>query len=85
MSCGGGHRRGSHLALLWHRPEATALIQPLAWEPPYASGLALNAHTHQKKKKKKKKKKVWEWRTLPEVWVSAQKATLRVPIVAQQK
>ena len=31
---------------LWHRPAATAPIQPLAWEPPYATGAAL------KKKKK---------------------------------
>ena len=28
-------------ALLWHRPAATALIGPLAWEPPYATGAAL--------------------------------------------
>ena len=25
---------------------ATAPIQPLAWEPPYATGVALNTHTH---------------------------------------
>ena len=43
MSCGVGCRRGLDLALLWLwcRPAATALIQPLAWEPPYASGAAL--------------------------------------------
>ena len=45
MSCGVGHRCGSDLALLWlwlwHGPAATALIQPLAWEPPYATGAAL--------------------------------------------
>ena len=35
---------------LWCRLVATALIWPLAWEPPYASGLALK---RQKKKKKK--------------------------------
>ena len=29
------------LLWLWHRPVATALIQPLAWEPPYATGTAL--------------------------------------------
>ena len=29
------------LALLWHRPAATAPIRPLAWEPPYAMGVAL--------------------------------------------
>ena len=43
MSCGVGCRPGSGPALLWlwRRPEATALIRPLAWEPPYATGEAL--------------------------------------------
>ena len=38
MSCGVGHRCGSDLALLWLwcRPAPAALIQPLAWELPYA-------------------------------------------------
>ena len=36
---------------LWCRPEATTPIQPLAWEPPYGVGAAL-----EKKKKKKTKK-----------------------------
>ena len=35
------------LLWLWHRPAAVALIRPLAWEPPCASGAAL------KKTKKK--------------------------------
>jgi len=26
---------------LWCRPAAVALIQPLAWEPPYGVGMAL--------------------------------------------
>jgi len=56
VSCGVGHRRGSDLAWLWswHRPAATALIRLLAWEPPYAMGVALK---RQKKKKKKKRSK----------------------------
>ena len=29
------------LLWLWHRLAATALIRPLAWEPPYAAGVAL--------------------------------------------
>ena len=37
------------LLWLWCRPAATALIGPLAWDPPYAAGAAL------KKKKKKEK------------------------------
>ena len=43
MSCGVGHRCGLHLELLWlwHQPAAVALIRPLAWEPPYAAGVAL--------------------------------------------
>jgi len=36
---------------------ATAPIQPLAWEPPYAGGEAQEIAKRQKKKKKKKKKK----------------------------
>ena len=52
MSCGVGCICGSDLALLWlwHRPGATALIGPLAWEPPYAMSAALK---RQKTKKKK--------------------------------
>ena len=42
VSCGVGCRCGSDPALLWlwRRPAATALIWPLAWEPPYAAGAA---------------------------------------------
>ena len=29
------------LLWLWCRPAAVALIRPLAWEPPYAAGVAL--------------------------------------------
>ena len=43
MSCGVGHRYGldPELLRLWCRPAAVALIRPLAWEPPYAAGAAL--------------------------------------------
>ena len=44
----------SDLALLWCRPAATARIQPLAWEPPYAADAALE---RQKKKKKKERER----------------------------
>ena len=40
------------LLWLWHRPEATAPIGPLAWEPPYAMGVAL-------KRQKTEKKYIW--------------------------
>ena len=40
---GVGCRHGLDPALLWLwcRPAATAPIRPLAWEPPYATGTAL--------------------------------------------
>ena len=58
MSCGVGGRCGSDLTLLrlWRRLAATAPIRPLAWEPPYAIGAALEKAKLQKKKKKKKRK-----------------------------
>ena len=43
------------LLLLWCRLVTVAPVQPLAWEPPYASGAALKS---QKKKKKEKKGKM---------------------------
>ena len=59
VSCGVGHRCGSDLALLWLwcRPAATTPIQSLAWEPPYALGVALKRPKTKKKKKKKEKAK----------------------------
>ena len=43
VSCGVGHRCGSDRAFLWlcHRPVDIALIRLLAWEPLYATGVAL--------------------------------------------
>ena len=56
MSCGVGRRCGSDPALLWLwlRLAATALIRPLAWEPPYATGAAQEMAKRQKKKKELK-------------------------------
>ena len=50
MSCGVGRRPSSDLVLLWlwHRLAAAALMWPLAWEFPHATGAAL-----------KRPKKVW--------------------------
>ena len=50
VSCGVGRTRSSNSALLWlwGRPAAVVPIGPLAWEPPYAVGVAL------KKEKKKR-------------------------------
>ena len=53
MSCGVGCRRGSDLVLLWLwcRPAAVAPLQPLAWEPPYAKGVALKQQQKNKQTK----------------------------------
>ena len=55
MSCGVGRRHSSDPTLLWLwcRAVATALIRPVAWEPPYALGAA------QEKGKKTNKQKTW--------------------------
>ena len=47
MSCGVDRRCGSdpELVWLWCRPAAVALIQPLAWELPYAAGATLKKKT----------------------------------------
>ena len=54
MSCGVGRRRGSDPVLLWLwcRPAATAPTGPLAWEPPYATGMALEMAKKRQKIKK---------------------------------
>ena len=64
MSCGTqtrlGRRWGSDLVLLWlwRRLVATGLIWPLAWEPPYAVGVAPKK-TKGRKKKKKRLRSFW--------------------------
>ena len=57
MSCGVGHRRSLDPALLWlwRRLAAAARIRPLAWEPAYATGAALEKAKRQKNKNKKTK------------------------------
>uniref|UniRef100_A0A4X1SIA2 Apoptosis inhibitor 5 n=1 Tax=Sus scrofa TaxID=9823 RepID=A0A4X1SIA2_PIG len=63
VSCGVGCRCGSdpELLWLWRRLVATAPIQPLAWEPPYAAGaaqeIATTTTTRQKDKNKQTNKK----------------------------
>ena len=54
LSCGAGRRQGLDPTLLWlwHRPVATAVVQPLAWETPNAVGAAL--------KKNKKRNKTYK-------------------------
>ena len=59
MSCGLGHTCKPALVLLWlwHRPAATALIQPLAWELPYAVVAALNRQKKERKERNKDEQK----------------------------
>ena len=55
MSHSVGCRLGSDPALLWlwRGPAGIAPIQPLAWEPPYATGAALEKAKRQNKTKQK--------------------------------
>jgi len=77
VSCGVGRRRGLDLVWLWlwRRPVATAPIRPLAWEPPYATGVALKSKKSKSQKKKKGETEMIEWRgqrvrglEMPWVW-----------------
>ena len=54
MSCDVDHRHGSDPELLWvwYRMAATDLIWPLAWELPYAMGVALKRKEKTKTKTK---------------------------------
>ena len=65
MRCDIGCRCGSDpdLLWLWCWPVATAPIRPLAWEPPYAMGVALE--------KTKKKKRDFPNRIQKESWEKA--------------
>ena len=53
VNCGVDHRLDSDPVLLWLwcRPAATALIGPLAWEPPYAAKVAQEMAKRQKKRR----------------------------------
>ena len=59
MSCGVGCRHGSDPTLLrlWCRRKATAPIQPLAWEPPYAASAVLKSKQTNKQTNKTNNKK----------------------------
>ena len=62
MSCGVGRRGSSDPTLLWlwRRLAATASIRPLAWEPPYAMGVALK-----KKKRERERERLLEMEEVP--------------------
>ena len=59
MSCGVGCRRGldPKLLWLWCGLAATTPIRFLAWEPPYATGVALGKAKKDKKQTNKQKQK----------------------------
>ena len=48
---------------MWCRPATVALIRPLAWQPPYAAGVALKK---QKTKKVKKNNNITNNSTMPD-------------------
>ena len=54
VSCGVGCKGGLDPALLWlwYKPGATAPIQPLVGDPPYAEGVALKKTKNEKEKRK---------------------------------
>ena len=57
MSCGVGcrHRWDPTWLWLWRRLAATAPTGPLAWDPPYATGVALKRQQQQQQKTPKNK------------------------------
>ena len=55
MSCGVDYSSDPAFLWLWCRPVATAPIEPLAWEPPCAVGVALKKRKTKIKKIKKNK------------------------------
>ena len=65
MSCGVGCRHDSDPTLLWLwcRSAATAPIGPLAWEPPYAVGVAQKMAKRQNNKTKQKNPSALELRS----------------------
>ena len=77
MGCGVDRKRSSDPALLclWRRPEATAPIRLLAWEPPYAMGRALEKAKRPKKEKKKRRKVKYD---LLVPWISSENLGAKV-------
>ena len=69
MSWGVGDRQSLDLALLWLwcRQAATAPIRPLAWEPPYATGAALERQKKTKQNKTAKKEHSYNPHPMPDL------------------
>ena len=66
MSCGVGFRLGPdpELLWLWSSPAAAVPIGPVAWEPPYAMGVAQKDKKKKKKKERKKERKKMQIKTI---------------------
>ena len=60
MSCGVCCRWGLDPVWLWlwRRPGAAALIRPLAWERPYATGAALKSRKKEREGRRKKERRM---------------------------
>ena len=56
--------RIQHYRELWHRPTATAPIEPLAWELPYAAGAALKRKKERNISSIKRSLQLWTQNTL---------------------
>ena len=79
MSCGVCCRRDPSLLWLWCRPSARALIRPLAWEHPYAEGVAQENGKKTKKKKKNQNESLWIPRKIQKIkmiWIEIQEIFL---------
>ena len=65
MSCGRRCGLGPALLQLWCRLAATAPVQPLAWEPPYAGDAALKRQKGKNKNLQSGVPVVAQWLTNP--------------------
>ena len=82
------------MAWIWHccgcgvRPAAAAPTQPLAWEPPYAMGVALkhthtHTHTHTKEEEEEEEGVNWEFETNLNTLLYTKKITNKTDSMAQ--
>ena len=87
MSCAIGQRYGSDLALLWLwcRSAATAPNRPLAWESPYAAGVALKKTKKKKTEKAQKTKNTYTLKlrnVICQIYSIKKTMQFQVPVVA---
>ena len=78
MNCVVGHRCGSDPELLWLWLAATGPIEPLAWEPPYATSVALES-----KNKKPKTQRIHLRVPAMAQWVKNPAAVAQVTVEVQ--